>query len=80
MTPPTPKKPSSETSSQAVAQAPGLDSPPPVLVDGSQNCVVCGERAVYFTDGVSTPKRGYCKKDLPANVTEEMVEEQQTAP
>lgn len=40
-------------------------------------CVNCGDPAVYETDGRATTKRGYCQRELPANVTQAMVEQYQ---
>lgn len=74
----------SEAGGETVAPSEGTAAEASVEVGyGSKTCAGepgCDEQVVYYTDGVATPKRGYCRKHLPANVTPEMLEEQQSAP
>lgn len=50
---------------KAVAEAP---APEPL------SCRSCGGAAVYQTDGRAAEAVAYCQRDLPANVTREMVQ------
>lgn len=78
-----PKEEATRVEDQTVAKAPAeptapaVDAPAQAAAPSYPRCVNCGARAIYETDGKATTKRGYCAKDLPANVNQAMVEQYQ---